>query len=553
MKAPTAALSSSPRAFTSPERLILPTTSGPGPAPDRRHGGSYPGGVGPRRPRTRGAGRWRPPPHGRHPPESPLPRRAPALPVPPSARGGSSPAPGSGDSGPDEPPIPPWSCVLTSLLYGTCMGLDSWTPSIWTPPAGAPLPERREGGRVKSERIFAFSTWTRASADPTPRLTPQLAMPSRPVMDRMDTLRRTPSPASPSDEPISDEPSSHEPSPGNVEPDGAPVELAVIGAGPCGIAVGAAARRMGLSTALFDQGPLCDSILRYPTYMTFFSTPEKLEIEGLPFVTSEKTATRKEALTYYRKVADYFQLPVYQYHRVVEVKRDSDVFLITTRDGAGREARHRARRVAVATGGFHEPNLLGVPGEDLPKVSHHYREAHPYWRQDVLVVGGSNSAVEASLELFRAGARVHMVHFGNEFDRGVKPWILPDIQNRIRNGEIGMAWAHRVHEIRPDAVVLRSEASGETTELRNDWVLALTGWKANPTILGSLGVPVDDVTGIPAHNPHTMETPVDGVFIAGVLAAGHDANRIFIENGREHGRLIVEAVLAGSPESRGAS
>jgi len=329
-----------------------------------------------------------------------------------------------------------------------------------------------------------------------------------------------------------------------------PLELAVVGAGPCGIAVGAAAGRMGLRTALFDQGPLCDSILRYPTHMSFFSTPEKLEIEGLPFVTSEKTATRKEALTYYRKVADYFQLPVHQYHRVVDVSRQGQVFRITTLDSAGREAKHLARRVAVATGGFHEPNLLGVPGEDLPKVSHHYLEAHPYWRQDVLVVGGSNSAVEASLELFRAGARVQMVHFQHEFDGGVKPWILPDMENRIRAGEVGMSWGHRVQEIRPGSVVLRSEETGDTKEILNDWVLALTGWKANPTILGALGVPVDGETGIPAHDPHTMETPVDGVFIAGVLAAGHDANRIFIENGREHGRLIVDAILSASPSDQ---
>lgn len=324
------------------------------------------------------------------------------------------------------------------------------------------------------------------------------------------------------------------------------LDLAVVGAGPCGIAAGAAARRAGLSTALFDRGPLCDSILRYPTYMSFFSTPEKLEIENLPFVTAEKTATRREALTYYRKVADYFRIPVHQYHRVVDVGRDSDGFRLTTRNPAGKEAVHRTRQVVIATGGFHEPNFLDVPGEDLPKVSHHYVEAHPYWRQDVLVVGGSNSAVEAALELFRAGARVQMVHFGHEFDRGVKPWILPDIQNRIRAGEIRMAWGHRVHRIHSDRVVLRAEKDGGTVTLANDWVLALTGWRANPTILGALGVPVDPETGIPHHDPATMETPVPGVFIAGVLAAGHDANRIFIENGREHGALIVNAILEGS-------
>jgi len=200
----------------------------------------------------------------------------------------------------------------------------------------------------------------------------------------------------------------------------------------------------------------------------------------------------------------------------------------------------RARRVVVATGGFHGPNLLEVPGEELPKVSHHYTEAHPFWNQDVVVVGGGNSAVEASLELFRAGSRVTLVHFLADFDRGVKPWILPDIRNRVEKGEIGIRWRHRIREIRPGSVLLEEDSpSRPVEELPNDFVLALTGWKADPGLLRQLGVPVDEVSGIPAHDPGTMETPVPGVFVAGVLAAGHDANRIFIENGRWHGRAIV--------------
>jgi thioredoxin reductase (NADPH) len=334
-------------------------------------------------------------------------------------------------------------------------------------------------------------------------------------------------------------------SPASSSSDERPLELAIVGAGPCGIAAGAAARNAGLSTALFDRGPLCDSLVRYPYYMSFFSTPEKLEIEEVPFVTAEKNATRREALVYYRKVAEYFDLPVHQYHDVTGIQGDGEGgFVLTTRDRAGRVGRHRARRVVVATGGFHGPNLLNVPGEDLPKVSHHYREAHPFWRQDVLVVGGANSAVESALELYRAGARVNLVHFEEQFDRGVKPWILPDIENRIESGEVGIWWRHRVEEIRPASVALRSEATGELSEIPNDWVLAMTGWKASPTLLAELGVPVDGDSGIPEHDPETMETPVPGVFIAGVLAAGHDANRIFIENGRWHGRAIVASIEA---------
>lgn len=337
-------------------------------------------------------------------------------------------------------------------------------------------------------------------------------------------------------------------SPSSPENDSAVLDLAVIGAGPCGIAVGAAARRAGLSAVLVDRGPLCAAIVGYPWYMQFFSTPEKLEIEGLPFVTAEKNATRREALTYYRRVAEYFELDTRLYEDVLAVERvegDEGGFrLRTRREGDPAERTIQARNVVVATGGFHAPNLLGVPGEELAKVSHHYREPHPYWRRDVLVVGGSNSAVEGSLELFRAGARVTLVHFLHDFDRGVKPWVLPDIRNRVEKGEVAVRWGHRVAEIAPGTVVLRDEASGSLETLPNDHVLALTGWRSDPALLRELSVPVDAETGVPAHDPDTMETPVPGVFIAGVLAAGNDANRIFIENGRWHGRSIVQAVAA---------
>ncbi len=325
-----------------------------------------------------------------------------------------------------------------------------------------------------------------------------------------------------------------------------PVDLAVVGAGPCGIAVGAAAALAGIRCVLIDRGPLCASIVGYPWYMSFFSTPDKLEIERLPFVTEGKNATRLEALVYYRKVAEYFDLDVRTYTDVRDVRGSLGAFELDTLDRAGTVGVLRARHVVVATGGFHAPNRLEVPGEDLPKVSHHYREAHPFWRRRVLVVGGSNSAVEASLELFRAGAHVTLVHFGEDFDRGVKPWLLPDIRNRIEAEEIEVLWQHRVARISPEEVELRHEESGRRTRLRNDHVLALTGWKADPATLVALGVPVDPDSGVPVHDPDTMQTPVPGVFIAGVLVAGHDANRIFIENGRMHGRLIVDAIRRGA-------
>ena len=322
------------------------------------------------------------------------------------------------------------------------------------------------------------------------------------------------------------------------------IDIAVIGAGPCGLAVAAAARRADLRAVLFDRGPLCSSIVRYPPYVSFFSTPDKLEIENLPFVTARRNPNRQEALAYYRGVARYFGLDVRQYQSVETLVLGEKSFRLRTRMDTSKIEDWVAKAVVVATGGFDGPNYLGVPGEDLPKVSHYYREAHPYWDQDVVVVGGGNSAVEATLDLFRVGARVTIVHFGSSFDSGVKTWVLPDILNRIEHQEVAVRWRHRVTEIHPRSVILRAEDTGGIEEIANDWVLALTGWRPDPVLLQSAGVPVDEETGVPAHDPSTMETPIPGLFVAGVLAAGLDSNRIFIENGRLHGQKIVDRFLS---------
>ncbi len=329
------------------------------------------------------------------------------------------------------------------------------------------------------------------------------------------------------------------------------LDLAVVGAGPCGIAAGAAAERAGLSCALFDQGPLTASLVDYPPYMTFFSTADNLEIADVPFVMARGKPGREDALAYYRRVADHFDLEVHQYEEVLDVTGRSGDFRLRTRTRTGRERGWRSRAVVIATGSFHEPNRLDVPGEELDKVRHYYDEPHPYWDQDVLVVGGGNSAVEAALETWRAGARVTFVHFEEELDPGVKPWIRPDIENRFDEGSIPVRWQTRVEEITPGSVVLRDLETDATDELANDWVLAMTGWRADPELLRSLGVDVDPDTGVPRHDPATMETNVEGVYIAGVLAAGNDANRIFIENGKHHGTRIVrhltgERVPAGA-------
>jgi thioredoxin reductase (NADPH) len=322
-------------------------------------------------------------------------------------------------------------------------------------------------------------------------------------------------------------------------------DVVVIGAGPCGLAAGASLKKAGLSAILFDKGCITNSIVDYPSYMTFFSTAANLELEDIPFVVPDGRPTRREALVYYRRVADHFGLDIRQYEEVTELSGEMGAFEVRTRVLADGEMRsYRAHSVVMATGGSHRPNLLGVPGEDLPKVHHYYREPYPFHDQDVVVVGGGNSAVESALELFRNGARVTLVHFQDKLDRGVKPWVVPDITNRLEKGEIPVHWRSRIAEIKPRSVVLRHEDFGEATEIPNDWVFAMTGWQADPALLTSLGVKVDGDTGIPHHDRATMETNVPGVYIAGVLAAGHNANKIFIENGKWHGGLIARAIEA---------
>ncbi|HEX2647834.1 MAG TPA: NAD(P)-binding domain-containing protein, partial [Candidatus Dormibacteraeota bacterium] len=248
------------------------------------------------------------------------------------------------------------------------------------------------------------------------------------------------------------------------------LDLAVIGAGPCGLAVGVAAKRAALTCSLFDKGPVVSSLLRYPLYMTFFSTPEKLEI-GVPFVTAGDKPTRREALTYYRRVAEHFELDIRQYHEVRGVTRAAGGFeIVAHHPGAREPERISSRHVVFATGYFDSPNLLGVPGEDLAHVSHFFVEPHPYWQQRVVVVGAGNSAVEAALELNRVNARVTIVHFLSAFDPGVKPWVLPDITNRVKEGRVAVRWCSRVVEITGAHVVVRREPEGETERVAADFV-----------------------------------------------------------------------------------
>lgn len=320
---------------------------------------------------------------------------------------------------------------------------------------------------------------------------------------------------------------------------GAPADVLVVGAGPCGLSAAVAAQRAGFRTVVIEKGCVTNSIALYPTYGTFFSSASKLELGDIPFEIDAEKPTRREALAYYRRVVSHYGLDIRQYERVLSVEGGEGDFSVHTRASTGEERTYRTRWVVVATGYFDTPNLLGVPGEDLPHVSHYYDEGAPYFDQDVLVVGGGNSAAEAALDLERNGARVRLVHFLQAMDEGVKPWVLPDLEARFADGSIATMWEHRVERIEPGFARLAGPAGEERVPA--DWVFAMTGWTPDPVLLREMGVPVDAETHIPAHDPATMETALPGVFIAGVIAAG--SNKTFIENGRLHGPIIARALL----------
>ena len=322
--------------------------------------------------------------------------------------------------------------------------------------------------------------------------------------------------------------------------------VVVIGAGPCGLAAAASIQQLGIPVVVFDRGSVASSIASYPVYMTFFSTADKIAIAGLPFPLATDKPTRREALAYYRQVVTHFGLDVRQYEPVEHVWRRKDELVVHSRPRGGDLVETRARAVVVATGYFGSPNPIGVPGEDLPHVSHLYREGHEAFQREAIVVGGGNSAAEATLDLWRHGAKVMLVHFGPNFDKNIKPWVLPDLQNRLKDGAIGVRWNTRVTAIEAGRVHL--EGKDGPGILPAQHVYLMTGFTPSTTLLASLGVDVDAVTGVPSHEPSTMETNVPGVFIAGVLASGYDANKVFIENGRGHGVLIARALGGPAPQ-----
>lgn len=314
-------------------------------------------------------------------------------------------------------------------------------------------------------------------------------------------------------------------------------DVVVVGAGPTGLACAIEAKRAGFSVVNLDKGCIVNSLFNYPTEMTFFTTPELLEIGDVPFPSANQKPARAEALEYYRKVAERFELDVRQYQTVLRITGSDGDFDITTADTRGVQHRYCARKLIMATGYYDIPNLLGVPGEDLPKVTHYYKEPHPYNNSDVLVIGAKNSAAIVALELWRHGARVTLVHRGPSMGEHVKYWIKPDIENRIKAGEIKAYFNTRVVEITPDSVLLATPR-GEL-RIKNDFVLAMIGYRPDFEFLEEAGVVFGGPERRPRVNPETLESNVPGLYLAGVIIAGTRTNEIFIENGRFHGKQIT--------------
>jgi thioredoxin reductase (NADPH) len=312
-------------------------------------------------------------------------------------------------------------------------------------------------------------------------------------------------------------------------------DVAIVGAGPTGLACGIELTKRGVSSVLFDKGCVVNSIYHYPINLVFFTTPELLEIGDLPMTSLNEKPGRIEALKYYRRVAEHYQLKIRQYEKVTGFTGHDGAFTVKTE-----KAEYSVKKLILASGYYDIPNRLNVPGEDLEKVIHYYREAHPYYDHDVLIVGAKNSACIAALELFWTGARVTMVHRGPSIHQNVKYWIKPNIENRIKSGEVKMYFNSSVREIRQDDVVISTP--GGDVAVKNDFTFAMTGYRPDFEFMDRHGIHLDPVTSKPVTNPNTLESERRGVYLAGVIVAGMHTNEIFIENGRFHGKLIADDI-----------
>jgi thioredoxin reductase (NADPH) len=318
--------------------------------------------------------------------------------------------------------------------------------------------------------------------------------------------------------------------------------VVVVGAGPTGLACGIELQQRGIRTVLVEKGCVVNSLYNYPTNMVFFTTPELLEIGNLPMTSLNEKPNRHEALKYYRRVADHYKLNIHDYERVERIAGRDGAFQVFTTDRLGCPNTYTAQKVVLATGYYDVPNLLHVPGEELSKVLHYYKEPHPYYNHDVAVIGAKNSSAITALELFWTGARVTLIHRGTGISEKVKYWIKPNIENRIKSGEIRAYFDSHVVEIRLSSIVVATP--GGEVELKNDFVFALTGYSPDLNFLNSIGITLDSETQRPRTDPQTLESERPGIYLAGVIVAGMHTNEIFIENGRFHGKQIAESVAS---------
>ena len=319
-------------------------------------------------------------------------------------------------------------------------------------------------------------------------------------------------------------------------------KVIIIGAGPCGLSAAIECQKKGLDPLIIEKGNIVQALYNYPTHQQFFSSSQKLEIGNLPFVTEERKPKRNQALAYYREVVRRTTPRIHAFEEVLGViKKANHHFTVQTKTSEGEEREYKAQFVIVATGYYDHPNLLGIPGEQAPHVFHYFKEAHPYFNCDVTVIGGKNSAVDAALELNKAGANVTVLYRGAAYSPSVKPWVLPEFDSLVRSNQINMAFNAKILEIQKDHVVVEQEGNVQT--LKSEFVFAMVGYHPDHEFLKGMGIDIDEETGRPAFDPATMETNVEGIYIAGVIAAGNNANEIFIENGRFHGELIAQSIV----------
>ncbi|MCK2156969.1 YpdA family putative bacillithiol disulfide reductase [Exiguobacterium sp. 17-1] len=318
------------------------------------------------------------------------------------------------------------------------------------------------------------------------------------------------------------------------------LDCIVIGAGPCGLSAAIEMQDLGLSVEVIEKGNIVEAIYQYPTHQTFFSSSEKLEIGGVPFINKELKPKRQDALVYYREVVRRKEVTVRPFETVQDVTRIEDGFNVTSLRN-GQVVTRTAKSVVLATGYYGLPNKMDVPGEELPHVFHYFKEGHPFYGQDVVVIGGKNSSVDAAIELEKAGAHVTMLYRGESYSPSIKPWVLPNFESLVRAEKVTMVFDATIEEI-TNAEVLYS-VHGQQLAVKADFVFAMTGYTPDIGLFADAGIEIDPETGVPAFDETTMESNIAGIYIAGVVAAGYDANKIFIENGRFHGGLIADSLL----------